>query len=342
MWSIATPHRLMLAASVIVLVLAGVVLLHDLPAVLQVLQDFRWSLLVPAFACSAGMHLLRMFRWHLWVRAAAGRRLRTRDSLLIYVAGLGTHLTPGRVGEAVRCVFLKRAAGTPIARSAPIILAERVLDAAALLALALPGAILLGLGGPAAVALLLAPMLLVPLLAWRRTYIPVLALARRTPLLRRIARPLDEAAGELRGFLTPRMLVPTLFCSLAGTFLEVATFAIVLDGLGVALTSDAILRAAFVLPVAMLATGIFIVPGNLGVAEGGIATLTRSILSVPAAAAAGAAILVRFVTLWLGLLVGFAALALATRRWGRASLANDSAPAKQSDCQTNIAPGSGA
>lgn len=324
-----TGRRLLIIATVAVAVLAIVTAFRDVPAVGRALGDFEWKLLPPALALSALMHLLRFTRWHLYARHVSGDALTTRDSLLIYGAGLGTHLTPGRVGEAVRFAFLRRAAGTPVSRSAPILLAERLMDAVGLLGLALPGALVLGLGGRPALVLITLPLLVVPLLALARTHAWIEATAARTPVVRRFVRQIADAGTELRALLTPAMIASAAALSLAAMALEVATFALVLDGSGVPLTVETYLRAAFILPTAMLASAIFLVPGNLGVAEGGLAALTRVTLSVPAATAAGAAILVRLCTLWLGLAAGAVALPIATHRWGRGRVEQAQAPSEE-------------
>jgi uncharacterized protein (TIRG00374 family) len=316
--SLLTGRRLLIGLTVTVAALALVTAFHDVPAVLDVLGNFDVRLLGPALALALVMHFLRFARWHLYARRVAGEALSGRDSLFIYSAGLGTHLTPGRAGEVVRFAFLRRAAGTPIPRSAPIIVAERLTDGAALVGLALPGALALGLGGRGAAPALLLPLLLLPLLSLHRTHAWLIAFARRLPWVRRFVAPLSDASAQLRVLLTTPLLLLATGLSLAATGLEVAVFTLVLHGLGAPLTGETYLRAAFVLPAAMLASAIFLVPGNLGVAEGGLAALARVTLALPSAAAAGAAILVRLCTIGLGLAMGAVALPLATRRWGQA------------------------
>ena len=312
-----TGRRILIAVSVAVAVAAVLTAFHDLPAVGRALRDFDWRLLPLALLLATAMHLLRFARWHLYACRVTTRSLTLGDSLLIYTAGMGTHLTPGRVGEAVRCVFLRRATETPVSRSAPIILAERVTDGVGLLGMALPGALVLGLGSRLGLALLSLPLLALVLFASGRAHRVALAACGRLPLLRRYARWMERASHELRGMLTPRLLAVAAGLSVAAVALEVATFTVVLRGVGLHVSVETYLRAGFVLPAAMLASALFVVPGNLGVAEGGLATLTRTTLSASAAAAAAAAVLVRLCTLWLGLALGLVALPVATHRWGR-------------------------
>ena len=48
-------------------------------------------------------------------------------------------MTPGKVGEAVKAVLLRASHGIPVARTAPIVVAERVTDLIGLLLLAMVG-----------------------------------------------------------------------------------------------------------------------------------------------------------------------------------------------------------
>lgn len=317
MRALITGRRLLIALTVAVAVVAVLTAFHDLPAVGRALRGFDWRLLPLALLLSSAMHLLRFARWHIYACRVATKTLRPGDSLLIYGAGLGTHLTPGRAGEVVRFVFLRRATETPLTRSAPIILAERLTDGIGMAGMALPGALALGLGGRRALPLLLLPLLVLLLLAGRRGQRAALTLLGRAPLLRRYTGPLADAGEELRGLLAPRLLLAAGTLSLLSVALEVATLTVVLKGVGLALTPETYLRAAFVLPAAMLASAVILVPGKLGVAEGGLAALTRAALSAPAAPAAAAAVIVRLCTLWWGLALGTAALVVATHRYGR-------------------------
>jgi SAM-dependent methyltransferase len=103
---------------------------------------------------------LRFVRWQYLLRRA-GVRLPERESLVIYLASLIGIATPAYVGELLRSVLVRRRFGVPIAKSAYVILNERLADVCALAVLglvladrALPRAAMAGL------------LLLVPLIAY--------------------------------------------------------------------------------------------------------------------------------------------------------------------------------
>jgi uncharacterized protein (TIRG00374 family) len=78
--------------------------------------------------------------------------------------------------------------------------------------------------------------------------------------------------------------------------------------------ADTLLRASFIMPAATLAGALLLTPGGLGVAEGGIAGLSHVLLDLPRSEAAVATLVIRFATLWFGVIVGLVALAVVGRR----------------------------
>jgi uncharacterized membrane protein YbhN (UPF0104 family) len=75
-----------------------------------------------------------------------------------------------------------------------------------------------------------------------------------------------------------------------------------------------LLHAAFILPIATLASAILLTPGGLGVAEGGITGLSVALLDLTRSQAAVGTIIIRFGTLWFGVIVGLSAFILLSHR----------------------------
>jgi uncharacterized protein (TIRG00374 family) len=123
--------------------------------------------------------------------------------------------------------------------------------------------------------------------------------------LRPFAPKLREALDSLRVVAAPAALIwPTLLSVLAWGLEGVALF-VILGGFD---ANVSVGNSVFFYSVATLAGALVPVPGGLGVAE----TLIQQQLSVLGGVAQGAAtasmLLVRFATLWWGVLVGFIAL----------------------------------
>lgn len=79
-----------------------------------------------------GLHLiLRFVRWQFLLRTA-GALCPTRRSLVAFLASLVGVATPAYLGEALRCVLIKRNHGIPVRVTLTVLVVERMLDVAAL------------------------------------------------------------------------------------------------------------------------------------------------------------------------------------------------------------------
>ena len=79
-------------------------------------------------------YALRLVRWHYYLNVV-GIRIGLLPSAWVFVAGLSMVISPGRVGELTKSYFLKDKLDVPVARSAAVVVAERVMDVASVLLL---------------------------------------------------------------------------------------------------------------------------------------------------------------------------------------------------------------
>ena len=85
---------------------------------------------------------------------------------------------------------------------------------------------------------------------------------------------------------------------------EGVAFFIILLGLAIPPSIDLLLNAVFVLAFATILGAVSALPGGLGVAELSIAALLSLTLTVDSSTTAAATLLIRFATLWFGVLSG--------------------------------------
>jgi len=237
------------------------------------------------------------------------------ESAGIFFGGMAMTITPGKVGEWVKSYLLSQRHGVPFAVSAPIILAERLTDGVAMLLLALGGLLLYGYGRELIVLIALGAVALVVFTQVRALPLALLDRLEGLPVVGTRMHHLHafyESAHRL--FRLPALLL-AVGLGLISWGGECVAFYLVLIGLGVPSTPELLLQAAFVLAVSTLVGSVSMLPGGLAVAEGSIAglLLVLGVTHEPAVAAA-ATLLIRFATLWFGVLVGVAALTAISRR----------------------------
>src|SRR3981189_1073398 len=153
---------IVLLAALALAVAALVVAWGDAPAVLSALGRFPPLLIVPVVLLTVWNYSLRWLRWNYYLRVLGVVGVSRTASALVFLSGFAMGLTPGKSGEVTKSYWLREIAGpdrAPLARTAPIVFAERLVDGIAMLLLATSGLIsfrfgVLALLGVAALACL--------------------------------------------------------------------------------------------------------------------------------------------------------------------------------------------
>jgi uncharacterized protein (TIRG00374 family) len=280
-------------------------------SIAESLGAFHWIAFVAAVGLASANYLLRFLRWEIYLRMLDIRVARS-DSLLIFLSGFVLTVTPGKVGEVFKSAVLYQTHGIPIARSAPIVIAERLSDLIGVVLLIVLGSAGFSSGLPWAVAGTLVVVVGLVVIIWEKPLDVLLGFVERHPKLGRFEPKLREAVVSLRLLSRPRTLAaPLLFSVLAWASEGVALW-VLLKGFG---ATAPVVLAVFFYETASLAGALIPVPGGLGVVE----TMLREQLvllgGVAEAAATSSMILVRFATLWWAVLVGFLALSVLNRRY---------------------------
>ncbi|MDQ3854826.1 MAG: flippase-like domain-containing protein [Chloroflexota bacterium] len=313
-------NKLLLGFAVGVAVVLALILVSDVHELQRSLRAFDWALIPLILALTLLNYALRFVKWHYYLGRIGARGVALRTSLGIFLSGLTMAMTPGKVGELLKSVLLRRVIGTPIAVSAPIVMAERLTDGLALLVLSAGGLILYRVGVPvlALIALLAAAVVLVCVTEVGRR--AVLGSAARLPFVGSRMEHVHAVYESARSLLAPRPLGVGIGLGLVSWAGECLAFFLVLVGLGLEPTFELLLLASFVLGASTLIGSASLLPGGLGVADATVAGLL--LLTLPAGAvdrseAIAATLLIRFCTLWFGAGLGVVTLLSTGTRLGR-------------------------
>jgi len=146
--------------------------------------------------------------------------------------------------------------------------------------------------------------------AWRR----MVNAARRLPFIGRLTPQIDEMAESNYQLMDPAGVVLMTGLSVLAWGTQVVAFYLVLVGLSVDASGDTFMKASFILPISTLGAAILLLPGGLGVAETGIASLTESLLETSRGVASTGTLLIRVSTLWFAVVLGLIAFFIVMRR----------------------------
>ena len=326
-----TVRRILAAMLLAVVVYGGFAIWRGVAVMKGEVTRFHWWAFAAACTLAMGNYLLRWLKWEFYLARLKIRGIGRLDSLLTFLSGFVLTVTPGKVGEVFKSVVLFDLHGIPVARTAPIVVAERVTDVIGIVALIVMGSVGLsgglmwaGIGTVAVVTLLW-------VVSQRRLSLALIAAAQRGPgPLKRLGPKLMEAYESLATTIRPSNLALPAFLSLCAWTLECAALWVVLRGLG---QTTSFGLSTFFYATSTLAGALVPVPGGLGVTETALQGQMQELGHVAPAASTAAMILVRFATLWFAVLVGFAALSLLRRK--HPELLTDRAPEANSAAAQN-------
>jgi uncharacterized membrane protein YbhN (UPF0104 family) len=293
-------------------VIAGASVLVSILIARDDLQNAIQGLRVPLAGLVLGLtvvnYALRFLKWDRLLKDSSIQIDRV-SSAWIYFACLAMVVTPARLGELYKLVFLRRLHGIGPSRSLPPLVLERATDVLALLALCAAQPF----SGPLRVAgVVVAAALMVAfgaLLAAPGTRRPLLGALTSLPGLRsrsdRIAALVD---GHAR-LLVPSSLAPNLALSILAWWAECIGLWLICRGLG---SAPGLGDATWIYSASTILGNLTFLPGGLGGTEFALKTLLEG-AGVLAAVALPATLLVRAATLWFAVFLGLT-VTLAGRR----------------------------
>jgi len=257
--------------------------------------------------------LLRGWRFHYYLRQS-GESVPLGYSIQAFLAGFALTGTPGKVGEAVKGVFLKRDYGVPITKVVGILVIERLMDLWGVLLL---GALsLLLFKGWGKIFLLCAAAVIAGgfCLCLERVYRPILENLARISFLSWICNRMLGVLLAGRELMTPRIFLVGLLSSTVAWGMESVSLFLIMDALNLPAT---FFQGNFVYCFSTIVGALSMLPGGIGGTEAGMMGLL-AFMGISYADGLPAVILIRLCTLWLAVIVGvgFMVLLLSKPRKG--------------------------
>jgi glycosyltransferase 2 family protein len=298
-------------------VAALVVAWGDAPAVVGAVRRFPPGLVVPVVLLTTWNYLLRWLRWNYYLRVLGVTGVDRGASALVFLSGFAMGLTPGKSGELTKSYWLREIAGAeraPLARTAPIVFAERLVDGIAMLLLATSGLISFQFGALALLGVAALAALAVALIQARLLVHGVLRIMSARPRLARLADVLATVYDSARELLTWPRLAIAVGVGVLSWGGECLAMYLILLGLGAAPSLELVNQATFALAAGSLVGSASLLPGGIGAAEGTLAAVLDLVARQPRDVAAAATLLIRACTLWFGVALGAASLLVLVRR----------------------------
>ncbi len=332
--SMISAQKVIAFVIVSVIVFAAVGLYGQLDAVASALASIPWWWVLPAMMILSFLnYIIRYVKWQYFLQRILVH-LPHKDSFSVFLAGFTLTTTPGKIGEAIKGYFIRDINGTPIAKTVPVVVSERVTDLLALVLLAMIGfGIGVNTGDQLLTVLLLGGAVFIAAIILSQGTFYQKILKRFTSIgpLKRFQNSIDDVENTMKQTLSPKPLVLSTIVSIPGWFMECLELWLLLSLLSESVLPSLepaslilLLQATFVHSTASIIGAVSFLPGGVGTYEITSVALITFLLGLPAAQASAATILIRVVTLWFSVIVGFIALGIVTRRTRKSSVINES------------------
>lgn len=300
-------RKVAFAALFAAVIFAALAFYGDLQALKRAASEFAPSALLLGLTLALLNYGVRILRWQYYLRHL-GVRIPLGESAIVFLCGFVMSVTPGKIGEVFKSLLLAETRGIPFARTAPIVIAERLTDLIALVILVAIGSLAFEHGVAFALASAAIVGLLMVVCAYRPLGHMLLRWADKAPLVARISPKLHDAYDALLELNQPAPLLLGSAMALIGWAMECGLLYVIVHGFaGVHLDWDA---ATFAYSASTIAGAIAMMPGGLGVTEIGMTALLQTLggESMEPAVATASTILVRIATLWFAVAIGIVAL----------------------------------
>ena len=304
--------NLVLAVALGLAVYAALFFFFNFGDVSRALAGFDLALIPVVLGLVSLSYAGRFLRWLYYLRVLKVS-VPLGQNAAIFAAGLSMTISPGKLGEVLKSVFVRQASGAPIARTAPAVVAERATDGTGMVLWGFIGAFALGLSPFWVFVFLGVAVFGIAVLRSKRLSLLAERVLLKLPLLDRLAPHLRAFHGASNELLGARPLVVGTAISFLSWGLECLGVYLCAVGLG---AEAGFLMVTFVFAVSSLLGVLSMIPGGIGAVEAGLALQFVRLAGMSTGLAGALTFVIRLATLWWATFIGILGLLLVRRMLG--------------------------
>lgn len=286
------------------IVLVGLAVLGNVKHVTSLLMSFHWINFLLAIALSFLNQALRFLKRAIDFHTSGVRNVSFMESMVLFLICLPLSVTPTRVGESFKGIWLFKRSGIPVERAVSVFMVEQISDGLSVFVLMVIGTIAYPSLWPLFLSLFLAFLGLLIYFKWPNAEVRNSTVGAKVPILKQIIPQFRECIDANPALFSIGNMIISFVLGILSWAAEGAALFIILRGLGFApslpLIATSILVFAFATTVSLASR----LPGGLGVMEVAMALLLTLLLDFQPEKAVAATILFRLATFWVTFIFG--------------------------------------
>jgi len=298
------------------IVLVGLALLSNAKQVAGLFVTFQWLNFLLAIALSFLNQALRFLKRAVNFHTSGVRNVNFLESMVLFMVCLPLSVTPTRVGESFKGIWLFKRSGIPVERAVSVFMVEQISDGLSVFVLMVIGTIAYPSLWPLFLSLFLAFLGLLVYFKIPQPEGGPSVISSKVPILKQVIPQLRECIDANPALFTIGNMAISFVLGILSWAAEGAALFFILLGLGFApslpLIATSILVFAFATTVSLASR----LPGGLGVMEVAMALLLTLLLHFQPEKAVAATILFRLATFWVTFIFGLALWSFAGKPLG--------------------------
>ena len=297
-------NRLILVLVAVVGIYAIFLLISDFSIISEKISNFKTNYLPLILLLVSASWVPIIVKWHFLLKNCE-IDIPLRKSIAVFFAGVAFEITPGQIGSLIKSQLLKTSSNIPRTKTVPIIVAEKVYDLIGAILASIIGIIILGMDFYLIIIAILALAVIFFFMFYRPASEIFFKRITKTKFFSKYVDNMSEFHTIIQKSTNVKAATVCILLGVTYWFIISTAAYYILMAFDVNVLDYLTVLAIYT--TSILLGAISFVPAGIGVTEGSIAGLF-TLNGIDISTALILSVMIRILTLWFSVCVGFIAL----------------------------------
>ena len=297
-------NRLILVLVAVVVIYAIFLFISDFSIISEKISNFKTNYLPLILLLVSVSWIPMIVKWHFLLKNCE-IDVPLRKSIAVFFAGIAFEITPGQIGSLIKSQLLKTSSNIPRTKTVPIIVAEKVYDLIGAILASIIGIIILGMDFYLIIIAILALAVIFFFMFYRPASEIFFKRITKTKFFSKYVDNMSEFHAIVQK--STNVKIATICILLGVTYWFIISAAAYYTLIAFDINVLDYLTVLAIYTTSILLGAISFVPAGIGVTEGSIAGLF-TLNGIDVSTALILSVMIRVLTLWFSVSVGFIAL----------------------------------
>ncbi len=310
MENIPLGKKFFLTIIIAIAIYSTIILLADIQKIYIQLSEFDLKFIPLILLAIFTSWFILYIRWNILLKKQ-NIKIPFKTNVLIYFSGFSFAISPGKSGEFIKSIIIKKKLGIKKSTTIPIIFLERYFDMIGTAIVASFSILVIGIHTSSIVIIVISLFVLIFLIAYKNSFQLLMKPLKKISFFSKYASSFENMQMILKQSQTPKTIFTCTSLTIIYRFIEAIGIFLIIISMDVEMLNYLITASTYSLSI-IIGT-ISFSPGGLGITEGSFAGLL-SLQGLDISQSFTLAIIVRIFTLWVAVIIGFISLHLISRK----------------------------